>query len=187
MNRPHRTRRQLLYALLVFLGLSVGVAPFLIAYAQKERTAEKPHQDENLNKARLEVKKSIVGSMLLDSMLIKEADWKLNKAGFLEMSDGTSISIQFKNGDTYVGVAISEYDSVEIAEARFNALRSYGASVLTSGFGDKSDKLIGDRGDLMALRFRKGNYFVDIFTHDLKAAERFANHISKVLTDSGVK
>jgi hypothetical protein len=168
----------------VVLGLFLATSPVLISQAQKKDETQKGEnqvQDEQLAEARAAVAKSVVGSIFLDTISIKESSWNLNKAGYMERGEHnnfTNLSMLLKKDDNFVGIDITEYDSPQGANEQFDPLkRSYGISVPLSGFGDKADKLIGQNGDFMSIRFRQGNFLVDISTKgDVKIAERFAGY-----------
>lgn len=176
--------KQILSICGIALGIFLVASPFVISYAQKKdetsretQKKETRDQDEQTPDAKQEIAKSVVGNILLDTISVKEADWELNKAGYLERhkdNKAATIDMLLKNGDNFVGVTISEHDSVKDADERFNAVREYGGSVDFNVYGDRGEKIIDQNGRLMAIRFRKGNFFVAIFSRDQKTAERFA-------------
>ena len=94
-----------------------------------------------------------------------------------------------KKGNSFLAVGISEHDSPKEADGQFGGptTRSYGISVPFNTYGDKGDKLIGQNGELMAIRFRKGNFFVTVWNRDQKTAESFAAYVLKSLSDSAIK
>ena len=168
---------------IIAFGLFLVASPFLISHAQKKSELQKEenkNQDEQELQARAETAKSVVGSIFLDALPVKEPSWVLNKAGFVERGENnkfTYLSMLLKKGDSFTGIDILECDSPKDADERFGGQRSYGASVPFNKYGDKGDKLIGQNGDLMAIRFRKGNFFVVIYTRsDSKTAEHFAEY-----------
>jgi len=131
----------------------------------------------------------VVGSMLLDTILATESKWKLNKAGYVGRglhNDFTYFDMLLRNGKSSLGIGIAEHDSPEDAEEQFDVSRlSYGGGCVPFNvYGDKGDKLIGQNGDLLAVRFRKGNYFVQVFTREQKTAERFAAYVLKSLDNA---
>ena len=173
-------------------GLFLTASFILISHAQKKtetQKAENQVQDAQLSEARAAVAKSVVGSVFLDSLLVKEPSWSLDKAGFMERGPLGSfeyLSMLLKKGDSLAGIDIAECVSAAYAEALFDTPTSYGANVPIKGFGDRGEKTIGERGDLIGISFRKGNYFVSIYSRDQKTAESFAAYILKSL-DGGVK
>lgn len=174
--------KQLLWIGCIAFGLFLAASPFLMSHAQKNTETQKVGgQDEKARQARAEVAKSVVGSMLLDTISVKEIKWELNKAGYVGRglhNNFTYFDMLLKKGDSSLAVSISEHDSPKDADEQFgdSTTRSYGASVPFNTYGDKGDKLIGQNGDLMAIRFRKGNFFVTIWNRDQKTAESFAGY-----------
>jgi hypothetical protein len=186
--------KEILSICIVIFGLSLLASPFLMSHAQKKSEVQggnNQDQDEQVRQARQEVAKSVVGSIFLEAVAVKEPSWGLDKAGYVQRGAGsnfTYVNMSLKKDSDSIGISIREYDSFKDADAAFTAPRSYGSSVAFNKYGDKGEKIIGDSGDLMAIRFRKGNFFVSIFTKgDAKTAERFAGHLQKSLSDSGVK
>lgn len=165
---------------IIAFGLFLVASPFLISHAQKKsetQNGENKNQDEHELQMRQEVAKSVVGSFLFDTISIKEPKWELSKANYWERDDNSKFSnvgMSLKKRDNSVGISISEFDSAKDADQRFQVVRSYGASVPFNTYGDKGEKLVGERGDLIGIRFRKDNFFVSIFSRDPKTAERFA-------------
>src|SRR5580765_301754 len=177
-----KTTKQILLIGSIAFGLCVAVSPFLISHAQKKsETQEVENQNRNGQtlQPRQEIAKSVVGSLLFDTISVKESEWMLSKADFSERHENNkaaTIDMLFKKGDDFLGIVISEHDSAKDAGERFNSPRQYGASVPYNAYGDRGERLIGDRGDLVAIRFRQGNFFVAIFNRDPKTAERFAEY-----------
>lgn len=169
--------------LLVLVFMAIAAAG--INFAQKEGNRPINSSSEMTDdqvKAKQEVAKSVVGSMILDTISVKEIKWELNKAGYVGRglhNNFTYFDMLLKNGDSSLVVSISEHDSPKEADEQFGnaTTRSQGTSVPFNTYGDKGDKLIGYNGDLMAIRFRKGNFFVTIWNRDQKTAERFAAYV----------
>lgn len=187
--------KQILWLGCIVLGLFLAATPFLVSYAQKESESPKvENQNEAVQivEARAAVAKSVVGSMVLDTISVNESKWELNKAGYVGRglhNNFTYFDMLLNKGDSFLAVSISEHDSPKDADEQFGGptTRSYGMSVPFSNYGDKGDKLIGQTGDLMAIRFRKGNFFVAIWNRDQKTAERFAAYVLNSLNDSAIK
>lgn len=161
---------------------------FIVNFAQSSDV--RPFDESATN--REEVAKSVVGSMLLDTISIKEPTWEMNKAGYIGRglhNNFTYFGMRLIKGDNFLAVSISEHDSPKEADEQFGGptTRSYGVSVPFNNYGDKGDKLIGQNGDLMGIRFRKGNFFVAIWNRDPKTAERFAEYVLNSLGDSAIK
>ena len=171
----------------IAFGLFLVASPFLISHAQKKSETQKvgnENQDGQTAQFRKEIAKSVVGSLLFDTISTKEPDWMLNKADYVERGEHnkfTSVGMLLKKGDNFVSFSISEFDSAKDADESFYAPRQYGASVPFNTYGDKGEELIGQRGDLIAIRFRQGNFFVAIFNHDQKTAERFAGYAQEAI------
>jgi len=173
----------------VALGLFLVASPFLEIHAQKKDQTQNQKLEEQLRQARAEVEKSVLGSMLLNTISVNESKWELNKAGYVGRglhNHFTYFSMLLKKGKRSLAIGIAEHDSPEDAEERFDlsGLSYGGGCVPFNVYGDKGDKLIGQNGDLLAIRFRKGNYFVEVFTREQKTAERFAAHALKSLDNT---
>src|SRR5258706_6228567 len=145
-----KTTKQILLIASVAFGLCLVGSPSPISHAQKKSETQKvenQNQDEQTLQPRKEIAKSVVGSLLFDTISVKEPEWELNKAAYLERHDhnkAASIDMLLKKGDSFVGITISECDSPKDADERFDpSTRSYGASVAFNTYGDKGEKLIG--------------------------------------------
>jgi hypothetical protein len=178
----------------VILAVVLVASPFVISQAQQNErgvpTVDDQKSDEQVARARAEVAKSVVGSAVLETISLVDPEWELKKAGFVGRGDNNRfiyVDMLLKNGDSVATISISEHDSPQEAEERFNGSRSHGASVPFNGFGDKGDKIVGQNGQLMAIRFRKSNFFVRISSRDQKTAERLADYVLRSLASIGVR
>lgn len=191
-------------------GLSLAATPFLIAiYAQEVEKSQKTVQTEVRNqsvkndaqmqhqerqakreKARQEVAKSAVGSVLFDKVSAKDSEWVLARAHYstkyIDVSP-ESIKMSYQKDDDTVHVGIMEFDTRERAVDSFKMPRSYGASVKFDKFGDWGEKIYGDYGFIL-INFRKGNFGVSISNvnkktgkRDEKISERFAGYVEESL------
>jgi len=189
-----RTKQILLFGGVV-LALLLATSPLLICHAQKKGDGQKvENQDEQLRQARAAVAKSTVGSVFLETLSVREPSWSLDKAAFFERervqnNEFTYLSMSLRKGDKLAGVDILECDSTRDADRQFgsSATRSHGISIPFNNYGDKGDKLVGQNGDLIAIRFRKGNFFVTVWNGDQKTAESFATYVLNSLGDTAAK
>lgn len=179
----HKRTKEIMAICCISFGLLLAI-PLAINYAQDKTKMPSPSKDATEQtqerEAREEVAKSLAGSLFLDRISVKEADWKLKKAGYFD-NDAKRISMLFSRGDISASFSIVEYGSKKEADESFNGLRSYGADVPSNKFGERGDRLLHSNGNFMALRFRQGNYFVQIFSPNQKVAERFAGVILESL------
>ena len=152
-----RNKKTLLVCCVAF-GLFLTASFILIGHAQKKtetQNAETQVQSEQLSEARAAVAKSVVGSIFLDNLLVKEPSWTLDKAGFTErgpLSPFDLVSISLKKGNVRAGVDIVEFVSALEAEQQFDFPTSYGTSIPIRGFGDRGEKAVGDKGDFIGIR-----------------------------------
>ena len=170
------------------LGLLLMAAPFLMSYAQKtNKTHTMEDREKQASDARETIKKSVVGSLLFDAISLKEPEWTLDKAGYVERTqqNNSYFDVLLKHGDSTVGISISEYDSPIDAEKPFHVPREYGKSIPFNKFGDKGEKIIGERGELTEIYFKQGRFFVAVFNPDQKTAELFAKYASEVIRSLG--
>lgn len=173
-----KSQKMIIGICVVVFAFIFAAAPYLISYSQKKG---EPQKQDN---ARREVAKSVVGSMFLEKITIKEPDWNLKGAHYFgrdERNNSTRISMAFSKGNVSAAFDIVELDSVKEANEMFHGQRSYGANVEFNKFGEKGDMLVHPNGDFIALRFRQGNFFVQIFTPNQKTAELFAGFILESL------
>jgi len=167
--------------------MCLAVSSILVSHSQTKNEVlgtDAQNQDRENGEARLEAAKSSIGSMTLQNITAKNSHWKLQRAQHFERrvdNNSERIGMLFSNGENRVGFDVIELNSVKEAEAKFHGQRSYGGSVKFNQYGDKGDMLLHDNGKFMALRFRQGNYFVQIFSPDQKAAELFAATILESL------
>jgi hypothetical protein len=163
----------------ITLGLFLVTSPFILVCGQnksEEPILEKQNQTADL---RQKLAKSQVGTILFDMISTRQSKWIVSKSGYIARDDGnrmTYVDLLVSKGKLFLGISISEYDSPDDANEAFSGPREYGANVPFSAYGDRGDKLIGERGDFMAVRFRQGNFFVYISCRDEKATERFARY-----------
>lgn len=188
-----RRTKKIAITCIAVCGLFLTVSPFFVSFAQKSKTEKsigETRQDEQAREAKQVVAKSVAGSIFLDAVTTKESNWTLNKAGYLAKdanNNSASTSMLFTKGEHSVGISISEYNSAENAAKPFHTPRSYGANVKFDTYGDEGEKLIGPKGDFLAIRFRQGNFFVSIFTPDEKAAIRFADYATEAVKNFALK
>lgn len=183
----HRGTKYVLAIFGTIFGLVLSASFFMSSYAQKVTETQKVetyNQDEQYREARREISKSVAASVFMDVVTQKDPTWVLDKAGYIERGEhnrSSYSSVMLKQDGKFVSVGILEHDSANDADSQFDALRSDGASVPLAGLGDRADKLLGGKTNFMAIRFRKGNFFVQIFSPDQKTAERFAGYVLKSL------
>lgn len=183
-----KTTKQILsYGSLIF-GVLLVAAPFLVGRAQlntKNPNTEDPkHKQQDSQTERAKVANSVAGSLVLDTITSKEPEWVLTKGGFVPMRDGyksSYVSMKLKKNDSTLDIVILECASRKDADDQFDIPRQYGGSEPIEGYGERADRLVGQRGDLLAIRFRKGIYFVTVWSPDQKTAEAFASYVLQSL------
>lgn len=143
-----------------------------------------PDQIDETAKAREALAKSVEGSLVLQTITIKEPEWKLTKGYFSEFKsipeEPVSTRLSFENGDSVVHVNIARLDSEEQAKERFlrgSQNRSHGFA-RPAKFGDQGEKVYLQTGAFLLLRFRIKNHTVTVSTRaDEKLAEKFAEYV----------
>jgi hypothetical protein len=174
----------------VILGLLLIAEPFLVSHAQKTNKIQTVEdRDKQIGEARETIKKSVVGSILFDTISLKQPEWVLDKAGYMErdQQNNSYFDVLLKRGDSTVGISISEYESPIGADKPFHVPREYGSGIPFNKYGDKGETTIGERGELTAIFFRQGRFFVAVFNPDQKTAELFAKYASDAIKSMGEK
>jgi hypothetical protein len=175
--------------------------PFVISYAQentagskkdagKTSAAQNSAQQDAVQKAKNEVRKSVVGSLTLDKMSARESDWELKHAlaaAKFRSDDPVSINMTFYKGAEMAVIHITEYDTASLAEKAFRGPRSAGYGVAFSTFGNEGEKVYIERDGFSHLHFRTGNFIVTVFNRNEKTAERFAGYAAEAVKNLAMK
>lgn len=161
-----------------------AATPFLTGHSQKKDDI-KEKQGLKANDARREVEKSVIGSIFLENLSMKQTAWELQKAHYFPRDEhvpSARISMRFSRDNKIVGINITETDSEKEADRKLvGGIRSYDGGAPFDKFGEKGEIVTNGNGDFMALRFRQGRYFVQISALDQKNAEFFAGIILESL------
>jgi hypothetical protein len=176
-----------LKTLALVISLIVVLSGAGVVDAQKseaEPRSSSPRTKDDPAKAREEVAKSVVGSLVLDAVTVKETDWSLSTGTFIPKMNGGSPSgvyVSFKKRDEAIHINVAEFETAERAEETFNPmLRSMGSGDPFK-IGDRGEKIYIN-GRMTGLNFRVGNLKVSIGgTTDEKLAERFAGHVLEAI------
>ncbi|KXK01328.1 MAG: hypothetical protein UZ17_ACD001001837 [Acidobacteria bacterium OLB17] len=194
-----RSLRKPLLMVVAIFGATMLAYPFLPSEAQKRRSQPQqqtatatatPVQSDYLQV----VRQNAVASSFYDSMARDGGDWRLTRA--VEWNDGEvmtergprlgakSISLDVKNGDSTAKVSISEYSSEQDARLPLGLKISQGEAMNCNwkecgdeGLAyykglDQNGEGIGFGG----LRFRKGLFFVAVYSTSEEVAKRFAGY-----------
>lgn len=188
-----RKTKQFFWIGCVALGIFLAASSFLMSHAQKTgetQKVENQNADEQARRAGAEVAKSVVGSLFLDAVTVKEIDWKLKEANYLSKKgndDSTLIIMSFRKDRDTFNIGISEYESAVIASKPFHIPRSHGTSVTFNTYGDEGEKIYLQSGDFVTLNFRLGNFLVGIQGRDEKTSELFASYVVETIKSFSAK
>lgn len=166
------------------LGLLAVAYPFFSSMAQKTFNQKYPSQDEALKV----IRQNAVSNVFYETLKSQESGWILIKADQLRGGevvtprgvgqDPDSIHLVLKKDKSEVRMTLYEYTSVDEAKLRPRTSVSAGEIKGCKGdeCGDEGEKIYAAYSKDMALIFRKGRFFIEIYCDSEEAAKRLARY-----------
>jgi hypothetical protein len=160
----------------------------LIGFSINAQKKEMQTNTEDKEKLMSELRKSVVGNIFYENLLVKETtQWSLIGITFdegltvLEKDRNSNLFLKLKTEKNEASIHVFEYKSVEEAKKGFSIFAvNQGRVEDTKEFGDEGRKIY--RHKFGSLAFRKGRFYVIISCDgEEETAKRFAKYASDAI------